>query len=140
MPVAGRKPKPAGQAVNRVQATHDWTDVVNVPSAGRKLPPRMPSGMAWPTWTKRWWAAVSTMPHAVLWSETDWEYAFVTATIHADWAAKGSTALAKELRDREKVIGTTVDYRRDLRIRYVDPKPDHDTPAGVSRLDDYRDL
>ena len=140
MPVAGRKPKPAGQAVNRAKPTHDWTEVEDVPAAGRKLPARMPSGMAWPAWTKRWWGTVSTMPHTALWTDSDWEYAFVTATIHADWLAKGTTSLAKELRDREKVLGTTLDYRRDLRIRYVPVKAEDEGPAGVARLDDYRDL
>jgi hypothetical protein len=29
--------------------------------------------------------------------------------------------LATELRNREKVLGTTLDYRRDLRIMYTQP-------------------
>ena len=30
--------------------------------------------------------------------------------------------LASELRNREKVLGTTIDSRRDLRIRYTEPR------------------
>ena len=45
--------------------------------------------------------------------------------------------LAAELRNREKVMGTTLDYRRDIRVRYVAPKAE---PAKVVRLDDYQDL
>jgi hypothetical protein len=34
----------------------------------------------------------------------------------------GPIGLATELRNREKVLGTTIDSRRDLRIRYTDPR------------------
>jgi hypothetical protein len=46
--------------------------------------------------------------------------------------------LATELRNREKVLGTTIDSRRDLRIRYTEPASS--PPAGVTNLDQYRDL
>jgi hypothetical protein len=36
------------------------------------------------------------------------------------------------------VLGTTLDYLRGLRIRYVEPRPD--APAGVANIADYRDL
>ena len=44
--------------------------------------------------------------------------------------------LASELRNREKVLGTTIDSRRDLRIRYTEPASS--PPAGVTNLDQYR--
>ena len=34
----------------------------------------------------------------------------------------GPIGLATELRNREKVLGTTIDSRRDLRIRYTEPR------------------
>lgn len=141
MPVAGRKPKPEGQAVNRHKPTHDWTDVVDAPFANApKLPKSQPDGRPWPVWTKRWWDVVSTMPHCSLWSDSDWEFAFDTAGLKAKFHAEATASLATEIRNREKVLGTTADYRRDLRIRYVDPKAENETPADVVTLDDYRDL
>lgn len=143
MPVGGRKPKPEGQAVNRHKPLHDWTEVPDLPfTAGAKLPKTQPDGRPWPVWTRRWWAVLATMPHASIWSESDWEFAFDTASIKAKFHTDPTAALATELRNREKVLGTTVDFRRDLRIRYVDPaKPAEAGPAAdVVTLSDYRDL
>ncbi len=50
----------------------------------------------------------------------------------------GPIGLATELRNRENVLGTTIDSRRDLRIRYTEPASS--PPAGVTNLDQYRDL
>ena len=50
----------------------------------------------------------------------------------------GPIGLATELRNREKVLGTTIDSRRDLRIRYTEPASS--PPAGVTNLDQYRNL
>jgi hypothetical protein len=43
-----------------------------------------------------------------------------------------------EVRMREKIIGTTVDARRDLRIRYVEPETESIALAPVDDLDDRR--
>jgi hypothetical protein len=137
VPVAGRKPKPEGQAVNRHKPTHDWIEVVDVPfQGGPKLPK---DGRTWPTWTKRWWGVVSTMPHCVLWTDSDWEFALDTAVLKAKFHTEPAAGLATEIRNRERVLGTTADYRRDLRIRYVE-KPAEQVPAEVTSLDDYRNL
>ena len=61
------------------------------------------------------------------------ETALVAAEFHG-----GNVRVATELRNREKVMGTTVDFRRDLRIRYIDPKQPP-KPAKVTHLDSYRD-
>lgn len=141
MPVAGRKPKPEGQAVNRNKPTHDWTEVPDVAFMdGPKLPSKMPNGMPFPAATRRWWATVSAMPHCSLWSKSDWQFAQDTAFIAGIFHMQGSNAYATELRNREKVLGTTADYRRDLRIRYVEAKPDNEEAADVVTLNDYRDL
>ena len=50
----------------------------------------------------------------------------------------GPIGLASDLRNREKVLGTRIDSRRDLRIRYTEPASS--PPAGVTNLDHYRDL
>lgn len=148
MPLAGRKPKAdRSQVRHRNPAAHDWTEVPNVPFAGErpKLPPRYrstedgkPVRVSWPARTKSWWETVSTMPHCVLWTSSDWEFALDTAETHARFVEGHN---ATELRIREKLLGTTLDARRDLRIRHVDPKPSTSSAGtGVTNLDDYRSL
>jgi hypothetical protein len=65
-------------------------------------------------------------------------FALTTATV-ADAAFCGIASAATELRNREKVMGTTVEYRRDLRIRYIDQAV-NEKPAEVANIADYRDL
>jgi hypothetical protein len=225
----GRKPKPAGQIRHRMQPTHEWTEIPNVPfEGGPKLParprppraltppaPRRPLGRAglelwertwgsahvppnedqllqlceqideraglrlrvleeggwrdrnglrqldtqvtaglvaladaqaerapatWPRTTKAWWAAVSRLPHAVLWAEADWQFALDTAELVAAFHA-GNHQLAPEIRRREAIMGTTRDARRDLRIRYVDPLVEDEGGAAspnVTAMAQYR--
>jgi hypothetical protein len=138
MPVRGAKPKPPGQAVTRHKAL-DWAEVPNIPHDGPPLRPYRRNGKPWPEGAKRKWEAWRTMPHAALWTPADWEFAFDSIEIAANFMGEGhDPRMAAELRSREKVMGTTVDFRRDIRVRYVDPPTG--TPAQVARLDDYRDL
>ncbi|MEU8264926.1 hypothetical protein AB0C02_30470 [Micromonospora sp. NPDC048999] len=153
MAVAGRKPKDdRSQVRHRNPATHDWAEVVNLPYDGDhpSLPTRMvrvedKDGKAvskrggWPAATRRWWETVSTMPHCRLWEPSDWQFAVDSAEVHARWVE--ATGPASEVRIREKLLGVTLDARRDLRIRYVEPKtPAAGDGAGVVQLDAYRDL
>ena len=133
MPVVGRVPKPEGQKVHRVQPAHDWLEVPDKPYTGPR--PKIPADLS--DMTRAWWDAVSSMPHCVLWTDTDWAFAVATAVI-ADAALAGGVGAATELRNREKIMGTTLDFRRAIRVRYVDPKPR--AVAKVASLDDYRDL
>lgn len=138
MPVTGRKPKPQGQAVNRNKPVHEWTEIEDVPfEDAPPLPETKPNGDPWSSSTLRWWTAISTMPHCKLWSTSDWMFAEHTARLVAAFDA-GDYKQATEIRQREKKLGVTADDRRDLRIRYVEPKPE--TSAEVTNLDDYRDL
>lgn len=91
----------------------------------------------WPVETRRWWLAVSSMPHCVVWSGSDWQFALDTAVVAAAFHA-GDVRVAGELRQREKILGTTVDARRDLRIRYVDAEPLGDECGSVAVMDEYR--
>ena len=147
MAVAGRKPAASGQTRHRVKPSTDWTEVQNVPYSGER--PDLPKtrtvisregqeSVTLQAMTKQWWEAISTMPHCVLWTSSDWMFALSTATV-ADAAFCGVSSAATELRNREKVLGTTVEYRRDLRIRYVDA-PAKEQPAEVANIADYRDL
>lgn len=147
MAVVGRKPKPAEERRNRTPAQHDWTEVENVPYEGEVplLPQRwgidpeegVKVRLQWPARTRQWWRVISSMPHCVLWTEADWHFALDVAEVHARFI-EGSNGT--ELRIREKLLGVTMDARRDLRIKYVEPQPEHlatVTPIGIER---YADL
>lgn len=159
MAMVGRKPNPDRSQVRNRAEVAEWTEVPNVPFAGApKLPARHVllssperSGVevdqwtdpsAWPANTKRWYRAISRMPHAVLWSDADWEQVFMSAEVHArtveGWKGYGGP----EIRAREKMHGVNADNRRDLRIRYVDAiEPARvGRPGTVSNLDDFRSL
>jgi len=98
--------------------------------------------MTWPSPTKRWWKALVEMPHCILWTETDWQFAADTAFLVAAFHA-GDLRLASEIRTRERLLGTTADARRDLRIRYTDPDSGaevREDTASVTAMDDYRKM
>lgn len=142
MPVGGAKPKPPGQAVTRHKQVHDWTEVENVPfELGPELPERRTNGRSWEDRTKRKWDAWRSMPHCKLWGPAEWDFALdsieLAALVH-----DGETKFSTELRNRERVLGTTLDFLRDLRIRYVEPKRanEGDSEAGVTNIADYRSL
>lgn len=75
------------------------------------------------------------MPHCIIWDSSDWQFAMDTAYVAAAFH-RGNIKAATELRQREKIMGTTVDSRRDLRIRYVDPPVA--APAGITAIDKYK--
>jgi hypothetical protein len=77
------------------------------------------------------------MPHCVLWYPSDWQFALDTAMVHAS-AAHGSVSAMGELRQREKIMGTTVDARRDLRIRYVDEELEQLKVVPIASIEDRR--
>ena len=132
MALVGAKPKPDGMKVNRVQPVHDWVDVQDVPYTGPVPDPGRMSPKGRPA---RWWATISSMPHCVLWGESDWQFALDTLALYKRFAARGEGA--SELRIREKILGTTIDARRDLRIRYIplpdaEEKPDNNAPTDFA--------
>lgn len=137
MPVSGAKRKPPGHAVTR-HVGHEFLEVPNVRCRPRKLGARR-NGKPWPEGIGEKWLAWSTMPHTKFWEAEDWEFAVDAIHLAAKMVEKDfDPHVAAELRNREKVMGTTMDYRRDIRIKYVDAKPE--SAVGVANLDDYRDL
>lgn len=128
MGVPGTKPKPDDQRRNFSKPTHEWTEVPDEPYDG-KVPP-LPREVGWPVGTRRWWRIISRMPHCRLWTEADWQFAIDTAIVAAAFHG-GDLRQATELRQREKVLGTTADARRDLRIRYVRPPSPEDRPVAA---------
>lgn len=138
MPARGRKPNEGAPVRHRVKPVHEWTEVEDLPfKGGPSLPKAEPGRPTWPTRTIAWWKAISTMPHCALWSVADWQFALDTAIVAAAFH-NGDTKAATELRQREKVMGTTVDARRDLRIRYVPVGTHEATSAGVLAIEDYQ--
>jgi hypothetical protein len=133
--VSGPVPKPADQRVSRREPAHGWIDIPDVPYRGKGRP-KLPADV--PNETLEWWIALTTMPHCVLWTKTDWQYAALTATIHAA-VVNGDLARAAELRIREMQMGVTLDSRRALRIRYVsaDHEPKNEDEEPSSRVTDF---
>ncbi|WP_162908292.1 hypothetical protein [Allorhizocola rhizosphaerae] len=95
--------------------------------------------------TRQWWKTLCAMPHAVFVVRLRLDVALQTALVAED-LHHGCTTLATELRQREKILGTTAVARRDLRIRYVsevdkpaDEVPDGaELPAAVASIDARR--
>ena len=138
MPLPGSKANEGQPIRHRNKARHEWVEVEHRPfEEAPRLPRTQPSGLPWPKATKRWWQVVSRMPHCILWDEADWQFALDTATTVAVFHG-GDMKVAVEVRQREKVMGTTLDARRDLRIRYVDVVEETDDPR-VKAIDDYRE-
>lgn len=99
---------------------HDVPDVPFLEGRARMLP----AGGNWCTATYNWWRAVRIMPHCILWTESDWQYALSAALVHQHVWHYGELKYAGELRQRERAMGCTDEARRGLRIRYVPPEPE----------------
>jgi hypothetical protein len=91
--------------------------------------------------TRDWWRAISSMPHCILWIDADWAFALDTAMVHAS-SVYGSVTAAAELRQRERILGSTLDARRDLRLKYVDDSGEEvaetAVPTNVTALESRR--
>lgn len=157
MALAGAKPKEDRTQVRHRHAVADWTEVDDVPyEDGPELLPRARAseedwaaagvipGDDWPGATRYWWGVIRRMPHAKLWTDADWAFAQMTAEVHARTSEGWRGFTGAELRQREKLLGVYMDARRDLRIRYVEPKERRDNPAAsagnVVSMNQYRDL
>ena len=151
MPISGAKPS-GRPTVNRNKPTHDWTTVPNKPYTGPR--PELPltrqvmvkNGeveiVPIEERTRQWWQVVSSMPHCILWTDSDWVFALDTAMVHAS-AVYGSVTASSELRQRERILGVTMDARRDLRIKYVDDEAEEGVSlttgvAGVTQITERR--
>lgn len=110
-----------------------WTDVRDTPYTGPY--PSCPWGRDDP-YLSKWWDTVKTMPHCVLWTESDWQYAIDTALMKArfyDGEKEPNAAVLTELRRREEAMGMTYDSRLKLRIRYV-PVPEDERKMEQAKV------
>lgn len=135
MALAGRQPKPDGQKVTRHPLTHDWVDVLDAPYEGPK--PQLVG--RYPAATKAWWLVISFMPHCVLWSPSDWQFAMDTARVHADAVRGVSKSAWGEVRQREKTMGTTAEARVGLRIRYVRAEAEPPRETGDDNVRNFEE-
>lgn len=123
--------RPGPQPKNTPKHGHGgagWTDYVNQfyegPGSNQDLPDT--PGISWWPQTVGWWNEIRRMPHCKDWTPTDWIFAIETAIFKNNVYAElfGGTVHATmitEIRRREDQMGTTVEARRKLGIRYVDP-------------------
>lgn len=119
MGFSGRKPKEDRTQVRHRNPVHEFREIPDVPFEGHRLPDRE-GRVGWPASTCRWWETIRRMPHAKEWTPGDWEFAFETAELHARLAERSGGSFT-ELRQRERLMGTTWDARNSMRIRYVKP-------------------
>ncbi len=118
------------QSPNKLGRTTNagFTEVPDVPYDGPSMNlPKLPGGMKWLPQVEAWWEQIRSMPHCVLWTPTDWMFALETAYMKQDWWAEYfggvvHSTKSTEIRRREDQMGTTVEARRKLLIRYVSPE------------------
>lgn len=149
MALPGRKPPAEGEARrNPHRKLAEWTEVDDVPFDGPW--PDLPAERTIITrdgqisvklqgLTVKWWDTIKRMPHAKLWTDSDWMFAVETALV-VDAAFCGVASAQTESRNRQKVLGTTSDFRRDLRIKYVPAGVEREELAEVRSIDSVRDL
>lgn len=127
----GRKPLEDRSGVRNRVPVKQWTEVPNVPYLeGRKH--RLPGpAEIWHEQTRKWWGSLRTMPHCILWEETDWQFALTTALLHNLCWSGEDIKKSGELRMRERLMGLTAESRVDMRIRYVEPG---DEPTQGTKL------
>lgn len=139
---------PAPKAIKHGHGGLEFTDVPDLaytgPGSDRDLPD-IP-GLPWYEPTIGWWEVVRRMPHARLWTEADWLFAIETGIfknqIYGElFGGALPTSLATEIRRREDMMGMTMEARRKLGIRYIDPgvMPD-EVPAEPDTAGNVKDI
>lgn len=143
MPAPGKKPNEGQPTKYAPRAAVDWIEVPDVPYTGPK--PEIPVSRQVMTprgesethpisaLTVQWWNVISSMPQCAIWSPADWQFAVDTVLVHAEAMNGRSNAMA-ELRQRERIMGTTIDARRDIRIRYVPVQDEAPKLAAVASI------
>jgi len=133
------KTGPAPKVVKHGHGGGEWQDVPDAPYTGPGSERDLPDipGLPWYETTVAWWNIVRTMPHCRLWTAADWIFATETAVLKNQiWGELFGGALPANLlseeRQRLALLGMTMEQRRKLGIRYVDPAlfPD-EFPQGL---------
>lgn len=118
-------PFPKENSRNRGKIT-DWKEYENTPNEPRPVP--KVHGVKFRVAVVEWWNIICRMPHTVDWKESDWQFAVETMLLREAWwktyARNGNPqpSVMVELRRRDDQMGTTMEARRKLRIRYIEPR------------------
>jgi hypothetical protein len=122
------RPGPQPKTTRHGHGGAGWIDVPNVPYDGPGSARDLPEiqGLAWFPQVEAWWEVIRVMPHCDLWEASDWLFAIETALLKNHYMAEFfggvvHATMATEIRRREDQMGTTMEARRKLGIRYVDP-------------------
>lgn len=145
--MAGRGPAPKDPAI---RVRHSKASDIQTVEVERAEQPKLPTfytiradgekvRFSWPAATRQWWKMWAESPLAADFTALDWSELQVTARLHAAFW-NGDTKAASELRLRTAKFGATPEDRQRLKIKFVDAFTSTNSPAGVSKLDDYRDL
>lgn len=128
------RPGPAGKNLKHGHSNVSWTEVDDEPYTGPSPDlPKLTRRKKWHALVEQWWEIVRHMPHAALWTPSDWQFGLELALLkNAYWEmfdeGEATAAQATEIRRREEQLGTTAEARRKLLIRYVEVRPDE--PVG----------
>ena len=106
--------------------------------------------------TVGWWEAVSTLPHCILWTPGDWQFALATARVHAAFSRKGGERLAGEplagLKNqltqgdpmtktkRIPKVRLARPAGRPLQLRYTDPETGKEVRISAETYDEAEAL
>lgn len=122
------KTGPAPKVVKHGHGGGEWMDVPDAPYTGPGSERDLPDipGLPWYETTLAWWNIVRRMPHCRLWTEADWIFCIEVCVLKNQiWGEVFGGALPANLlseeRQRIALLGVTMEQRRKLGIRYVDP-------------------
>lgn len=140
---------PAPKAVKHGHTGAEYVDVPDSPYAGPGSQRDLPDiqGLPWYEPTIGWWQIVRAMPHCRLWTESDWLFAIETAVLKNQlWGEMFGgaipSALLTEIRHRENMLGLSMEARRKLGVRYVDPAafPDEQPAVEAKPAGNVKDI
>lgn len=122
------KTGPAPKVVKHGHGGGEWQDVPDAPYVGAGSKRDLPDipGLPWYPQVEAWWQVVRRMPHCRLWTDADWIFAIETALLKNQiygevFGGALPANLLSEERQRLALLGITMEQRRKLGIRYVDP-------------------
>lgn len=122
------KTGPTPKAIKHGHTGAEWTDVPDAPYTGPGSQQDLPEipGLPWYPQVVAWWEIVRRMPHCRLWTEADWLYAIEVGVLKNQiygelFGGAIPASLLSEERQRLALLGMTMEQRRKLGIRYVDP-------------------
>ena len=81
--------------------------------------PLLPDTADWPEQTVLWFDTWRNSTRTDSWDDSQWQYLFDTALVHAEVWGSGNTALLGELRARESYMGLTFDQKQPKAAKQI---------------------